>query len=133
MPAVHIPSTSLIVRPASSSAPRILSAMIWNMLLSGAKRLGCSNTPTTAVLRLRLIVHSVETIRESTQLVEELLYGCVDNVRTLSRQKVARVRNHLEACALNPIFQELGVCRRCYGVIGPGQDQSRLVQLAYPV
>jgi hypothetical protein len=41
-PAVRKPSTSAIVRPASASAPRAASAQIWNCVLSGAQRVGCS-------------------------------------------------------------------------------------------
>src|SRR5271155_1323489 len=58
IPVVQRPLTSLIVMPASSSAPRTLSPIIWNRLLSGANRVGCSNTPATAVLRLKLISNS---------------------------------------------------------------------------
>ena len=42
MLAANSASTSPIVRPASSSAPLALSAMIWNSVLSGAHRVGCS-------------------------------------------------------------------------------------------
>ena len=42
MLAANRASTSPIVRPASSRAPLALSAMIWNSVLSGAQRVGCS-------------------------------------------------------------------------------------------
>jgi hypothetical protein len=54
-PAVKKPSTSCTWSPASSSAPRALSAWSWNAVLSGAKRVGCSNAPTTAVRPQMLI------------------------------------------------------------------------------
>jgi hypothetical protein len=49
-PLVKKPSTSLMVRPASASAPRALSAWIWNGVMWARKRVGCSHAPTTAVL-----------------------------------------------------------------------------------
>ena len=42
MLAANRASTSPIVSPASSRAPLALSAMIWNSVLSGAQRVGCS-------------------------------------------------------------------------------------------
>ena len=42
MLAANSASTSPIVSPASSRAPLALSAMIWNSVLSGAHRVGCS-------------------------------------------------------------------------------------------
>ena len=48
MLAANSASTSAMVSPASSSAPLALSAMIWNSVLSGANRVGCSYTPAMA-------------------------------------------------------------------------------------
>ena len=42
MLAANRPSTSRSSSPQSSSAPRADSAMIWNSVLSGAQRVGCS-------------------------------------------------------------------------------------------
>ncbi len=42
MLAANSASTSPNVNPASSRAPFALSAMIWNSVLSGAHRVGCS-------------------------------------------------------------------------------------------
>src|SRR5260221_7316046 len=95
IPAEQTPSTSLIVRPASSSAPRTLSPMIWNKLLSGAKRVGCSNTPATAVLRLRLIANFL------LELGDEFFDRGVVLGRTFARNKMTGVRNYLHFRAAN--------------------------------
>src|SRR5271155_5500369 len=124
IPAVETPSTSLIVRPASSSAPRTLSAMIWNMLFSGAKRVGCSKTPPNAVwwLRSKLILRSL-----SLQFGEEFFDCGVDLAGLLGSHIVRRIGNHLETCASDAFLEKLGVGRRSNYIVGAGQDQRGLV------
>src|SRR5690242_21171121 len=95
IPVVHTPSTSWSLSPASSSAPRTLSAMIWNMLLLGAKRAGCSYTPASAVLRLRLIGRSLDYSSERKLSMAELVSAACSLGRWRSEEHTSELQSHV--------------------------------------
>src|SRR6185369_621041 len=96
-PLVKSPSTSAIVSPASASAPRALSACSCQAVLSGAKRVGCSKAPTTAV-RPQMVITPPPTPggSASSELRREAPYGVGERVRLLERRLMAGVRDDLE-------------------------------------
>src|SRR5215469_104920 len=119
MPAIASPSTSAMVRPQSWSAPRILSAAIWNMLLSGAKRVGCSYTPATQALRLRLMMRSSHFSSS-----EKFCDGVVNYHRLLDRNQVAGIGHDFEMCTLDLVPDEFRVFAPGAAVLA-AQDQGR--------
>ena len=125
-PEVNRPSTSLSVRPASSSAPRALSAMIWYWVLCGAQRSGCSYTPATAVFPVMLMLRPLFPISRKTP---EGIAGCLG---LFEWQPVAGGFDHAELGAGNPVAQLFALGDRRGAIVLAGQNQGRGRDLAQP-
>src|SRR6185312_9789823 len=75
-PAQKYPSTSSLVRPASSSAPRAHSACNKATDLSVALRVGCSHAPTIYPAPFKLMLHSPSGLFRLPLLLEQPVIRC---------------------------------------------------------